>query len=380
MYTLALLAIVFGYISTLIYLKKKQARIDDSERSSPDNPTPIPKVHAKDYKGLQKSALSSFLITVSHFLLYVPTMLVIGLHGWFLHPIAIFICDLVVYSEFLIHPVVLLIMSTKMRNEVKRTLRVSLFHLVFWRRKAFSIWPHCLQREEDKEENSHRRRRRHFSSSLPVTPLPPAKAKAKSVSKEQEKKVVMEEEEQEVAKNGEFELKVLVENPPDRQGRETPNGVVIPKVVQVVPDRRKGLSYSTTLLERDLTNRHVNNQAAFLRTSWANLSVFRRHSSSISRYKMEKKVKRRFSANSLRWTNGNAMVEKEETQEEDKFDSILDWQQNTSEEKDNSDVICVTNEIETETNNIITLFVSSPGNQDQDVVILHELEEQQKQK
>ena len=37
----------------------------------------------------------SFLITISHFLLYVPTMLVIGLHGWFLHPIAILLCDMI---------------------------------------------------------------------------------------------------------------------------------------------------------------------------------------------------------------------------------------------------------------------------------------------
>ena len=67
---------------------------------------------------------SSFLITISHFLLYVPTMLVIGLHGWFLHPIAILLCDMIVYSEFLIHPVVLLSTSTKLRTEVKHTLKV----------------------------------------------------------------------------------------------------------------------------------------------------------------------------------------------------------------------------------------------------------------
>jgi hypothetical protein len=42
--------------------------------------------------------------------MYVPTMLVIGLHGWFLHPIAILICDMVVYAEFSIHPIVLVTM------------------------------------------------------------------------------------------------------------------------------------------------------------------------------------------------------------------------------------------------------------------------------
>ena len=32
-----------------------------------------------NYKGVERTALTSFLVTVSHFLLYVPTMLVIGL-------------------------------------------------------------------------------------------------------------------------------------------------------------------------------------------------------------------------------------------------------------------------------------------------------------
>ena len=50
-------------------------------------------------------------------------MLVIGLHGWFLHPIAILLCDMVVYSEFLIHPILLLSTSTKLRQEIKQTLQ-----------------------------------------------------------------------------------------------------------------------------------------------------------------------------------------------------------------------------------------------------------------
>ena len=52
--------------------------------------------------------------------LYVPTMLVIGLHGWILPPGAILVCDLFVYSEFLIHPVLLLGASGKMRREIVR--------------------------------------------------------------------------------------------------------------------------------------------------------------------------------------------------------------------------------------------------------------------
>ena len=52
--------------------------------------------------------------------LYVPTMLVIGLHGWILPPGAILVCDLFVYSEFLIHPLLLLIASSRLRNEIAR--------------------------------------------------------------------------------------------------------------------------------------------------------------------------------------------------------------------------------------------------------------------
>ena len=50
-------------------------------------------------------------------------MLVIGLHGRWLHPIAILLCDMIVYSEFLIHPVVLLSTSTRLRTEIRQTLQ-----------------------------------------------------------------------------------------------------------------------------------------------------------------------------------------------------------------------------------------------------------------
>ena len=57
--------------------------------------------------------------------LYVPTMLVIGLHGWVLPPGAILVCDLFVYSEFLIHPVLLLAASRRMRREIGRGLKTT---------------------------------------------------------------------------------------------------------------------------------------------------------------------------------------------------------------------------------------------------------------
>ena len=54
------------------------------------------------------------------FRLYVPTMLVVGLHGWILPPGAILFCDLFVYSEFLIHPLLLLLASKRMRKEIMK--------------------------------------------------------------------------------------------------------------------------------------------------------------------------------------------------------------------------------------------------------------------
>ena len=50
-----------------------------------------------------------------------PTMLVVGLHGWILPPGAILLCDLFVYSEFVIHPLLLIISSTKMRKEIVKS-------------------------------------------------------------------------------------------------------------------------------------------------------------------------------------------------------------------------------------------------------------------
>ena len=45
-------------------------------------------------------------------------MLVVGLHGWILPPFLILICDLFVYGEFMIHPMILLTTSGKLRREI----------------------------------------------------------------------------------------------------------------------------------------------------------------------------------------------------------------------------------------------------------------------
>jgi len=100
--------IIIGFLCSIVYLKKKQAQIHNMELA----------VSRVDYKALEENAITTFLVTMSHVVLYIPTMLVVGLHGWILPPGAILLCDFFVYSEFLIHPILLLIASTKMRKEI----------------------------------------------------------------------------------------------------------------------------------------------------------------------------------------------------------------------------------------------------------------------
>ncbi|XP_023319617.1 uncharacterized protein LOC111694818 isoform X3 [Eurytemora carolleeae] len=106
-FCVSLVLLILGFIIAFIYIKKKQVQIHNSST-----------VSRIDYKELEKSTLANFLVTIIHILLYVPTMLVIGLHGWILPPIGILLCDFVVYSEFLIHPTLLLISSGKLRQEI----------------------------------------------------------------------------------------------------------------------------------------------------------------------------------------------------------------------------------------------------------------------
>ena len=62
------------------------------------------------------------LISLCNPSLYLPTVLVVGLHGWILPPLLILICDLFVYAEFLIHPVILLTTSGKLRREITASI------------------------------------------------------------------------------------------------------------------------------------------------------------------------------------------------------------------------------------------------------------------
>ena len=48
----------------------------------------------------------------------------VGLHGWILPPSLIIICDMIVYSEFMIHPIMLLTTSTKLRGEISDDVKI----------------------------------------------------------------------------------------------------------------------------------------------------------------------------------------------------------------------------------------------------------------
>ena len=64
-------------------------------------------------------------------------MLVVGLHGWILPPSAILLCDVFVYSEFMIHPLLLLAFSTKMRTEIGESLKNSILVSGFLKELTF---------------------------------------------------------------------------------------------------------------------------------------------------------------------------------------------------------------------------------------------------
>ena len=50
--------------------------------------------------------------------LYVPSVVVVGLHGWLLPPSLIILCATVLYSEFLIHPLQRLLSNHRLRAKV----------------------------------------------------------------------------------------------------------------------------------------------------------------------------------------------------------------------------------------------------------------------
>ena len=67
-------------------------------------------------------ALASYVVSVGHLLLYLPAMFVVGLQGSSLPPGVALFCGIVVYCDFLIQPVALLLVSHRLRLEVERTI------------------------------------------------------------------------------------------------------------------------------------------------------------------------------------------------------------------------------------------------------------------
>jgi hypothetical protein len=67
-------------------------------------------------------------VTVGHLLLYLPAMFLVGLRGPKLPPPVAFLCGIVVYSEFIVQPIALLLVSPKIRLEVKCALHKLVYH------------------------------------------------------------------------------------------------------------------------------------------------------------------------------------------------------------------------------------------------------------
>merc|ERR1719397_978583 len=72
---------------------------------------------------LRQTAVHTFTSVIIHFILYVPSVVVVGLHGWLLPPSLIILCATVLYSEFLIHPLQRLLSNHRLRAKVSPVVR-----------------------------------------------------------------------------------------------------------------------------------------------------------------------------------------------------------------------------------------------------------------
>jgi len=71
------------------------------------------------------------MVTVGHLLLYLPSMFIVGVFGSsHSSPLPSYLslaCGLVVYSEFLIQPLALLLISPKIRSEVTSSVYSTIY-------------------------------------------------------------------------------------------------------------------------------------------------------------------------------------------------------------------------------------------------------------
>ncbi|XP_065571262.1 uncharacterized protein LOC136034072 [Artemia franciscana] len=125
LYCSAFATMVVGYVIVILMLKRQESQREQNlELSNQEGGVIVVNNSSagSSGRGLIRSTLASMFVTAAHLLLYVPTLLVLGLPGAIEHPVPVFLCALVVYSEFLVHPLVLLCSSTKLRNEVRKSL------------------------------------------------------------------------------------------------------------------------------------------------------------------------------------------------------------------------------------------------------------------
>ncbi|KAI9565434.1 hypothetical protein GHT06_009226 [Daphnia sinensis] len=138
LYCSAFASMVVGYVVLLVVVGRKKSK-NKAEQQSEEEVTEEPHHLEHDSPGSSnskssstqqqqsganlRSAATSLIVTASHLLLYLPALLLLGLQGTVVNPVAAALCALIVYSEFLIHPMVLLSTSRRMRQEVLRTLK-----------------------------------------------------------------------------------------------------------------------------------------------------------------------------------------------------------------------------------------------------------------
>lgn len=129
LYCSAFASMVVGYVVLIITVGRNKSRQSEQseeevteEHVEHDSPSTSFKRSVQNGQNL-RSAATSLLVTASHLLLYLPALLLLGLQGTVVNPVAAALCALIVYSEFLIHPMVLLSTSQRMRQEIIRTLK-----------------------------------------------------------------------------------------------------------------------------------------------------------------------------------------------------------------------------------------------------------------
>lgn len=116
-YTCIMSTCTFCYLCLIICLKLKQ-------RQKQRKIYCFNSVQTKDYRNNIHAACISFNITVTNLIVYFPTMFLLGQHHLqdVLPKFVFLIVDIIFYTEFFSHSLILLILSSKLRKEIKLSI------------------------------------------------------------------------------------------------------------------------------------------------------------------------------------------------------------------------------------------------------------------